>query len=57
MKICLITAFPLSRGLLNEYGHHVAQELPKHSLLSVTLPVAVPTAFFGAAAPRGAAWM
>lgn len=37
MKICLVTAFPPSRRLLNEYGFHIAQELRRHSLLSVTV--------------------
>ena len=29
MKICLVTAFPPSRGGLSEYGFHVAQALRK----------------------------
>jgi glycosyltransferase involved in cell wall biosynthesis len=37
MKICLVTAFPPSRRLLNEYGFHIAQELQRHPLLSVTV--------------------
>ncbi len=37
MKICLVTAFPPSRRLLNEYGFHIAQELRRHPLLSVTV--------------------
>lgn len=37
MKICLVTAFPPSRRLLNEYGLHIAQELKRHPLLSVTV--------------------
>ncbi|HYG97833.1 MAG TPA: glycosyltransferase [Terriglobales bacterium] len=37
MKICLISAFPPSRRLLNEYGYHIADELQRHSLLSVTV--------------------
>jgi glycosyltransferase involved in cell wall biosynthesis len=35
MKICLVSAFPPSRGGLNEYGYHIAKELqhnPMHSL-------------------------
>ena len=37
MKICLVTAFPPSRRLLNEYGFHIAHELQKHPLLSVSV--------------------
>lgn len=37
MKICLVTAFPPSRRLLNEYGFHIAQELKRHPLLSLTV--------------------
>ncbi|MFB3813604.1 MAG: glycosyltransferase [Terriglobales bacterium] len=37
MKICLVTAFPPSRRLLNEYGLHIAQELRRHPLLSLTV--------------------
>src|SRR5512133_3857341 len=37
MKICLVTAFPPSRRLLNEYGFHIAQELKRHPLFSVTV--------------------
>jgi glycosyltransferase involved in cell wall biosynthesis len=37
MKICLVTAFPPSRRLLNEYGFHIAQELQHHPLLSLTI--------------------
>ena len=37
MKICLVTAFPPSRRLLNEYGFHIAQELQRHPLLSLTI--------------------
>lgn len=37
MKICLISAFPPSRRLLNEYGYHIANELQRHPLLSVTV--------------------
>ena len=37
MKICLVTAFPPSLRLLNEYGFHLAQELQRHPLLSLTV--------------------
>ncbi len=37
MKICLVTAFPPSRRGLNEYGFHVARELLRDPLLSVTI--------------------
>jgi glycosyltransferase involved in cell wall biosynthesis len=37
MKICLITTFPPSRGGLSEYGFHIARELQKDPLLSVTV--------------------
>jgi glycosyltransferase involved in cell wall biosynthesis len=37
MKICLVTAFPPSRRGLNEYGFHVARELVRDPLLSVTV--------------------
>ncbi len=37
MKICLVTAFPPSRGGLNEYGFHLAQALAAFPLLSVTI--------------------
>lgn len=37
MKICLVTAFPPSRGGLSEYGFHVAQELQQNPLLSLTV--------------------
>jgi glycosyltransferase involved in cell wall biosynthesis len=37
MKICLVSAFPPSRRLLNEYGFHITQELQSHPLLSVTV--------------------
>ncbi len=37
MKICLVTAFPPSRRLLNEYGLHLARELQRHALLSLTI--------------------
>ena len=37
MKICLVTAFPPSRRGLKEYGFHIAQELQRDPLLSVTV--------------------
>jgi glycosyltransferase involved in cell wall biosynthesis len=37
MKICLVTAFPPSRGGLNEYGFHIARELQKNPFLSLTV--------------------
>ncbi|MBS1852880.1 MAG: glycosyltransferase [Acidobacteria bacterium] len=37
MKICLITAFPPSRGGLSEYGYHIAQELKQDPMLSLTV--------------------
>jgi len=37
MKICLVTAFPPSRGGLSEYGFHIARELERNPLLSVTV--------------------
>jgi glycosyltransferase involved in cell wall biosynthesis len=37
MKICLITAFPPSRRGLNEYGYHLARELRRDPLLSLTI--------------------
>ncbi len=37
MKICLVTAFPPSRRGLNEYGYHIARELQKDPLLSLTI--------------------
>ena len=37
MKICLVSAFPPSRRGLNEYGYHVAQELSRNPLLSLTI--------------------
>lgn len=37
MKICLVTAFPPSRRGLNEYGFHIARELQRDALLSVTI--------------------
>ena len=37
MKICLVTAFPPSRRGLNEYGFHLARELKRDPLLSLTI--------------------
>ena len=37
MKICLVTAFPPSRRGLNEYGYHIARELRRDPLLSLTI--------------------
>lgn len=37
MKICLVSAFPPSRGGLSEYGLHLAQELRSNPLLSLTI--------------------
>ena len=37
MKICLVTAFPPSRGGLNEYGLHVAQALSNLPQLNLTI--------------------
>ncbi len=37
MKICLVSAFPPSRRGLNEYGYHIARELQRDPLLSVTI--------------------
>jgi len=37
MKICLVTAFPPSRRGLNEYGYHLARELQRDPLLSLTI--------------------
>lgn len=37
MKICLVTAFPPSRGGLNEYGLHVAQALRKFPHVKLTI--------------------
>lgn len=37
MKICLVTAFPPSRRGLNEYGFHIARELTRDPLLSLTI--------------------
>ncbi len=37
MKICLVSAFPPSRRGLNEYGFHIARELQRDPLLSLTV--------------------
>lgn len=37
MKICLVTSFPPSHERLNEYGYHLAQELQRDPLISVTI--------------------
>ncbi len=37
MKICLVTAFPPSRGGLSEYGFHVAQALAKFPRVQLTI--------------------
>src|SRR5579862_2583764 len=37
MKICLVTAFPPSRGGLSEYGFHVARELQRNPFLSLSV--------------------
>ena len=37
MKICLVTAFPPSRRGLNEYGFHIARELQRDPVLSLTI--------------------
>ncbi len=37
MKICLVTTFPPSTGGLSEYGFHLAQELQRNPLLSLTV--------------------
>ena len=37
MKICLVTAFPPSRGGLNEYGWHVARALSSFPRLNLTI--------------------
>ena len=37
MKICLVTAFPPSRRGLNEYGFHLARELKREPMLSLTI--------------------
>ena len=37
MKICLVTTFPPSQGGLSEYGLHLAEELRRNPLLSLTV--------------------
>src|SRR5947209_19804068 len=37
MKICLVSAFPPSKMVLNEYGYHVARELQDDPLISLTV--------------------
>lgn len=37
MKICLVTAFPPSRGGLSEYGFHVARELQRNPFISLSV--------------------
>ncbi len=37
MKVCLVTAFPPSTERLNEYGFHLAKELRKNDLISLTV--------------------
>ena len=37
MKICLVSAFPPSKVVLNEYGYHVAKELQADPLVSLTV--------------------
>ncbi|MFB3815026.1 MAG: glycosyltransferase [Terriglobales bacterium] len=37
MRICLVTAFPPSHERINEYGYHLAMELQRNPLLSVTV--------------------
>jgi glycosyltransferase involved in cell wall biosynthesis len=37
MKVCLVTAFPPSTERLNEYGFHLAKELKKNDLISLTV--------------------
>ncbi len=37
MKICLVSSFPPSRRGLNEYGFHIARELQRNPLLSLTV--------------------
>ncbi|HKW74862.1 MAG TPA: glycosyltransferase [Terriglobales bacterium] len=37
MKICLVSAFPPSKIVLNEYGYHVARELQADPLVSLTV--------------------
>ena len=37
MKVCLVTAFPPSLERLNEYGFHLAREIKKRNLVSLTI--------------------
>src|SRR5262249_4841878 len=37
MKICLVSCFPPSKGVLNEYGFHVARELQADPLVSLSV--------------------
>jgi glycosyltransferase involved in cell wall biosynthesis len=37
MKICLVSAFPPSKMVLNEYGYHVARELQADPLVGLTV--------------------
>lgn len=37
MKICLVSSFPPSKVVLNEYGYHVAKELQADPLVSLTV--------------------
>ncbi len=37
MRICLVSAFPPSGRMLHEYGYHIARELQRDPLLSVTI--------------------
>src|SRR5437899_1907866 len=37
MKICFVSAFPPSKGVLNEYGFHVARELQADPLVSLSV--------------------
>jgi len=37
MKICLVTGFPPSKEVLNEYGYHIARELSADPQISLTV--------------------
>ena len=37
MKVCLVTAFPPSTERINEYGFHLAKELKRRDLISLTV--------------------
>jgi glycosyltransferase involved in cell wall biosynthesis len=37
MKICLVTGFPPSKEVLNEYGYHIARELADDPQISLTV--------------------